>query len=440
MRERLLGGLGKRAVLRVSKNALARLSSQTGARLLAIVLAGLVARYEGAAGLGRYVLVVTLVSITGVVSDLGLNTLLIRDAARQPDPARQRALLGLVLPLKGGLALLGFAGLLAIMALLPFPAQTKRLMPVGALALLPDALSGAMAALVNARRRMEVSGGVTLLTRSLGLAGAFPLLALGYGLAGVLVWAAAVSLLGLGLYGWVLCRWGLLPRCRWDPAAWRACLFESYPFALTSILASLYARLDLILLSLWQGEMAAGWYGAAYKLWEAAGLLWASLLDALFPEMSRLAVGQAGRQRLRTLFRLGQRGVLAAGVLLALAGVLSAQFLIPLVYGGGEDYSPAVLIFRLMVWAIPAMFLYLLCGHVLYALGEQRRVARAILAVGLANLALNLLVIPRWSYRGAAVVTLFSEWLLLLLLYPRTRQTLAVTNDANKRMSQIPSE
>ena len=38
-----------------------------------------------------------------------------------------------------------------------------------------------------------------------------------------------------------------------------------------------------LLLGLWQGEAAAGWYGAAYRLWEAVGLLPASLLDACFP-------------------------------------------------------------------------------------------------------------------------------------------------------------
>ncbi len=48
-----------------------------------------------------------------------------------------------------------------------------------------------------------------------------------------------------------------------------------------------------------------------------------------------------------------------------------------------------------------------------------------MLVVGLTNVALNLLVIPRWSYLGASAVALFSEWLLWGLLYPQARHALA---------------
>jgi O-antigen/teichoic acid export membrane protein len=70
------------------------------------------------------------------------------------------------------------------------------------------------------------------------------------------------------------------------------------------------------------------------------------------------------------------------------------------------------------------MFLYLLGGHTLYALGEQRRVTIAMALVGLTNVIFNIIVIPRWGGLGAGGVALFSEWLLLLLLYPQARRVL----------------
>jgi O-antigen/teichoic acid export membrane protein len=45
--------------------------------------------------------------------------------------------------------------------------------------------------------------------------------------------------------------------------------------------------------------------------------------------------------------------------------------------------------------------------------------------VALANALLNLIVIPRWSYSGAVVVALSSEWLLFALLYPWARRAIA---------------
>ncbi len=415
---------GARPVLRVGKNALARFSAQAWAKLFSLAMVALIARYEDAAGLGRYVLILTVVGIVGALSDLGLNTFLTREAARDVGRERQRELLGIVLPLKVGLSVVGYAGLVLVAALAPFPEATRRLIPLGGLALLPDAVTGAIGAIINGRQRMDVTGLLSMAVRFFAVAGAFWALVAGFGVVGVLVWTVGVGLFGTVLHGAVLWRWKLSPHFRWGPAAWRACLNESYPFALTSIIAMAYTRLDLVLLSLWKGEVVAGWYGAAYKLRETVGLLPASLLDAMFPEMSRLSEGREGLQHLCSLFNTSGRAMLAGGIMLAAGGTLGAGELISLVYGRGEHYTPAVPAFRLLVWAIPAMFLYLLGGHTLYALGKQRRVTGAMAIAGLANVALNVAVIPRWGGLGAGGVALLSEWLLLMLLYPQARRAL----------------
>jgi O-antigen/teichoic acid export membrane protein len=417
--------LADRSFLRVSKNALARFLAQVLARLLSLALVALVARYEPAEALGSYVLVLTLVGFAGAASDLGLNIFLTRETARQTDHQRQYALLGTVLPLKLGLSTIGFAALLLIAAVVAFPEATIQLLPVGGLLLVPEAVTGTVRAFINGRQRMEVSGLIDVTMRFLAVAASFLALLAGFGVKAVLLCTLGATLTGIVLYGAVLWRWRATPDWRWAPDAWRACLAESYPFALTSVAAMVYSRLDLVLLGLWQDELAVGWYGAAYKLWEAIGLLPASLLEAMFPEMSRLASTREGKQRLRGLYRTASWAMLGGGLLLAAAGLLASGLLIPLIYGGTGSYTPAVLPFRLLVCAVPAMFLYLLGGHLLYAMGRQRRVTVAMLVVGLVNVVLNLIVIPRWSYLGAAAVALFSEWLLVALLYPQARSALA---------------
>jgi O-antigen/teichoic acid export membrane protein len=182
--------------------------------------------------------------------------------------------------------------------------------------------------------------------------------------------------------------------------------------------------MDLVLLSLLQGDVAAGWYGAAYKLWESIGLLPASLLDAMFPEMSRLSGDLDGLEGLRYLFRTSARTGLAAGLLIASAGIAGANPLVSLIYGTDETYAPVALPFRLLICSTPAMFLYLLGGHILYSLGRQRQVTLAMLATGIASVMLNLLLIPRWSYSGTAIVALLSNWLLWALLYSQARRAL----------------
>lgn len=417
--------LRERSTQRVSKNALALFLAQVWAKLLSLALVALVARYESTASLGQYVLVLTVLGFAGAMSDLGLTVFLTRGVAQSGDGGRQREMLGTVLPLKLGLSGVGAAILVTGAAVVPLPAATKGLLPLAALLLLPDAALGTMRAFVNGCQRMEISSAIDMGVRLLAVAASFPALMAGYGVSGVLVSTIGASLAGVTLYGLVLWRWKTLPFWRWSVADWRACLAESYPFALTSLAATLYARVDLVLLGLWQGEIAAGLYGAAYRLWETIGLLPASLLDALFPELSRLASSQEGRSRLCSLFRVASRWMFIGGLLLAVAGALAAGALISLVYGKASEYAPAVLPFRLLVSAIPALFLYLLSGHTLYALGRQRQVTAAMLAVGLVNVGLNLFAIPRWGFVGAAAVALGSEWLLAGSLYLLARRALA---------------
>jgi O-antigen/teichoic acid export membrane protein len=432
--------LQRRSTLRVSKNALALLFAQVWAKLLSLVLVALVARYESAAGLGQYVLALTVVGFAGAIGDLGLNVFVTREVARARDGQRQRELLGTALPLKLGLAMATWLTLMAIAALAPLPGATRALLPLAGLLLLPEAALGAMRAFVNGRQRMEVSSAIDMAVRLIALAAAFPALVAGLGVAGVLASTVGASLVGAACYGALLWRWRTPPLWRWSVTGWRACLVESYPFAVTSLAAMVYARVDMVLLGLWQGETAAGWYGAAYRLWETVGLLPSSLLDAMFPEMSRLAGNQDRRHRLESLFRTAGRAMSAGGLLLVAAGIPTAGVLIGLVYGSTGEYAAAVLPFRLLVCGIPAMFLYLLSGHILYALGKQRQVTAAMLIVGVVNVSLNLFVIPRWSFVGAAAVALGSEWLLAAILYPRARRALISPSrsDSPSESASIP--
>jgi O-antigen/teichoic acid export membrane protein len=144
----------------------------------------------------------------------------------------------------------------------------------------------------------------------------------------------------------------------------------------------------------------------------------------MFPEMSRLSGDQDNLLNLRRLFRTSTQTGLVAGLLISTAGIAAANILIYLVYGPGENYAPVVLLFRLLVCGTPAMFLYLLGGHILYTLDKQRQVTLAMLATGITNVILNLLIIPRWSYFGTASVALLSSWLLWALLYPQARRAL----------------
>jgi O-antigen/teichoic acid export membrane protein len=314
----------------------------------------------------------------------------------------------------------------------PFLAGRQLLVAIVSLSLLPDAYSALATARIKAQQRMEVSAAITLGTRlAYSLVGGV-LLWRGYDERVLLAVYGGVSTLGALAFGLVLRRClrvrGSRPGRSWDALRdrgkrraslyhrWRDVMGESLPFAITSIVAMLYARADLLVLSAVQGDAVAGRYGMAYRLWEAVGLIPASFLDALFPELSRLSGQGTDLGRLRALYRRGWLIVGTGGLLLVVAAQVGAATAIAVTYGRTPDADHAVGILRVLSLAFPFTYLYLLNGHALYAIAQQQRVTMAMVGVTATKLLLDVWVVPRWSAWGAAGVALAVEVLLFAWL------------------------
>ena len=346
------------------------------------------------------------------VTDLGLCADSVCAFSRSA--GRAARLLGSVLALKGIAVLLGVI-LLNGVGLLAFPGRVRWLV-LGSLALVPDAFCGALAAVLKARQRMEVSSGIDLGGRVVASVAGVVLLRLGFDERAVLAAYAAGRLAVFVAYAGVLWRWRIYPRLSKALAGWWETLKEALPFAVAGLVAVLYRRLDLLILATWRGDLQAGIYGAAYRLWEALGLVPSSLLDALFPELARRGGEDVLRTGLQRLIRRGRFWLLVLMVAMLVPGFVFASPILRVFYGDVEGMTVAPVLFRILLMALPFTYLMLLNGHILYALGRQRRVSTWMVLATLVNGVLNLLLIPRWGMWAAAWVTLTSEVVLFMAL------------------------
>jgi len=206
------------------------------------------------------------------------------------------------------------------------------------------------------------------------------------------VWAAAVlgeALASLVALGW-LRRLGVgMER----PGSVRALALETPVFACSAVCATLYWRVDVLLLSWLRGVGEVGYYTAAYRVLDAAILLPQSLCQAWYPG---LAAGAAQDGYGRWLMALTAPPALAIAV--------GASQVVVLLYGPGLEGAGPVL--AVLIWtAIP----YAWNRYRAYRLvaSDRQTTDLAINLVLLAvNVALNLALIPRHGAMGAAVVTL----------------------------------
>jgi O-antigen/teichoic acid export membrane protein len=95
---------------------------------------------------------------------------------------------------------------------------------------------------------------------------------------------------------------------------------------------------------------------------------------------------------------------------------------------GGSAFLPdSAIALQLMVWSIPIGWINSITNYVLIAVDQQRFLTRAFV-VGLSfNLVANRIFIPLYDYRAAAIITIFSELVLLMAFYVGIRRYLAPT-------------
>ena len=177
----------------------------------------------------------------------------------------------------------------------------------------------------------------------------------------------------------------------------------SLPLAAGTALFDLAERIDVLMIGFFHEEADVGVYSAGSSI--ARFLL--IFLASTMPVVATLAAEAAGRgtpheiarlQRTTTRWMLFSTGPIAAGLLLYPTEAITLLF--------GHEYSGAASSLRILVAACLVPTLAGPTGLFLDALGKTRRTLVIVFIRVLANILLNLLLIPRFGIAGAALGTL----------------------------------
>ena len=400
-------------------------------------------RVLGPEGAGIYYYAVVVFLWFDILTNFGLNTFLTREVAR--DKARAGRYLWHTSALRLGLSGLGVPLLIVFLAarqtLVADPLDATAIVAIGLLyvGLLPNSLSTGLSALFYAFEQAEYPAAIaTIGTLSKALLGLTALL-LGWGvigLAGVSILTNLITLvIMLGAARPLLRRHredalsseaqadrprGLLARL--DRPLLRHMLSESWPLMINHLLATVFFKIDIILMEAINGVRVVGWYSTAYKWLDAVQVIPAFLSAALLPVMSRQA--HDNPPELVRSFRLAIKLLVIVALPIAVATTFLAHDLI-LILGGPEFLPDGAIALQLMIWSIPLGWVNSVTQYVLIALDRQRVLTRAFLIVVVFNIGTNLILLPRFSYPAAAIVTILGEGLLLAIFLRMLDATLS---------------
>jgi O-antigen/teichoic acid export membrane protein len=386
---------------RIALNAALMLVKQAVMAVLSVVFIGYLARKVGVAAWGEFQASVATAGIVTIAAGVGVRGYLAREVALRPELGPRH--LGAALAIRGVTGTLVLGATVAV-ALAVRSGLGEQLVVLAAASQLATLLYSTMWLSFEAHERFQYILYAELGARLFVIALSSALLALGLGV----VTVAAVFLLGNVLelaitYHFIRSRlyrpdFRTPVRALWDITR------RSLPIGLLGALASALLQTDRVLLRAVCDEKAVGIYSAAWVLSDNFRMLPDVLLGAAFASGMRLYTQDRGA------FERLYNGCMVVATLFGLpiaAGVfLLAPDIIQLVYGSDGDYAPAADVLRILVCEVPVTFAFQVGTLPLLAAKREVAMVKLLSVTLVANVALNLLLLPRYRAVGAACATL----------------------------------
>ncbi|HEY9722687.1 MAG TPA: oligosaccharide flippase family protein [Oscillatoriaceae cyanobacterium] len=374
-----------------------------------LVVTALIARRLEPSGMGTYSLVTWFFTMAGILVNLGLVTTTMKymaEALGRDDRAEAGAVLayGVKQLLRNGLAVTVVWLVVSPMMghFYPHP-HLSNYMLVASLAIIPMSMMALLTAACQGLQRYDRVALMTGVYTAIMFFGTLTVLALHASIPGLLMVIALASLSACLGYWHFLGGWqsGWL---RSELALGRKRVFRRYSNSLMVLIlldSIVWQRSGVFFLGMWAPAKAVAFYALAFALATTAmRLVPGTLVGLLIPSMSR-SFGSGDLRQVSTIYHTAGRWMALLALPVAVGGSVLASSVVSAMYG--DAYGPAATLLAVlfgsgalvMCFGFPA-------SSVLYAIEGQGFLVLTGMGVGLLNIVLSILLIPRFGALGAA--------------------------------------
>ncbi len=186
---------------------------------------------------------------------------------------------------------------------------------------------------------------------------------------------------------------------------------QSAPYAFVILLVAIYLRIDGVMLErlLDDNGQQAGIYAAAYRFFEAAGML-AYLFGALLLPMYSTLISK--KKSVTTLTLTSLRAILIMSTIITVSLIVFRNDIMPFIYDEATLYYGKILIYMMLAFfAVAISHIY---GSLIIANGSLKELNVIFILGVILNVILNLWLIPVKGAEGAAIATVATQYLVTL--------------------------
>ena len=201
------------------------------------------------------------------------------------------------------------------------------------------------------------------------------------------------------------------PIPQWNAKAMLSMTQQSWMYGVSGFLALINLNFDAVALSFFTSSTDVGAYSALYRILIALMFAISLIFIPLFPTIARNTDNKGFLKKLNIrMLLLGS----VFGLVFVVPTLLFTEQIIQLLYGTSlVAYS---YILTILVWVFYVILLREPAGYTLSAIGKQKYYLIGLLVSSVTNVILNLIFVPQYGVLAAAITTLISETLNLIIL------------------------
>jgi len=395
----------------IGRNSFFLASSQIIEKILYFLMAILLARYLGKGDYGKLIYAIAFANLFTFFWDFGLGRLIIRDVAK--DRSNASTTFSSKFKFQIISCFIGILVLSLYLILFEIRGLEVYLIFIFGISTALNHLSNSFRSIFIAFERAEYETYFNFALRSILLLTVFLAIHRGWELISISLVLLLFSLLNL------IGSWKLVERnffhlqLRKTQTSFASIVKESFPVALIIAFTTFYLQINKILLLKWKGEEATGIYGAVDVIVMTFLIISNSLVLATFPIISK--ENRISKEKTFSIYKSIFKVLITLGLPIALGGMLLNKEIISFIYGA--EFSESKEVLKILIWLTPIIFLTNFTGSCLIAVEKQKRLALICGFNTVLNLTLNFILIPYYGYVGAAIASLTTEGVNLIIQY-----------------------
>lgn len=387
-------------------------------KIVSFAYFGYLADALGESRLGQYSFALTFTSIFIIFMDFGLGPLLTREAAKDEDHIH--TWYSRVLSIKVILIVLSLIALVASIFVgehffQRITPEDTNLVLFAALIIVFDTITFTFFSVMRALKRLQWEAiSIVIYQVTILVAGYTALrleLPLMYVL-GALLLGSLVQTIFMGAV--VRFKAKLRFQFKWDLRAVKKYVAIAAPFAIAGIIFRLNGSADVVMLKTMVGDSYAGWYSLAFKLAFALTVLPGAFIASYYPAVS--SYYKHAKEKLAPTFEHAFFYMIILSLPIAAGVIVLGDDVIVTVWD--EVWSVSVQPLWILMCALPFIFFNYPIGNFLNAVNKQKLNTVNMGIALVVNIVLNAILIPKYTFNGAAVAALVSSIVLVMLGIP----------------------